>query len=588
MSRKIALAIFVVSFAMILIVRHAAVADYVYPPYPTPTADCPPPIPNVPYIPNPSFECPGIPLRADVSAVPGPEWGYMIVESGSFAAHLYNAGTIWVGGGSYITGWTTGGPGVDYIRNASNGKYSVDYIRGPGDRGWIWTTMSNLVSGRLYDVSFDTLQGPANVNGVDHSSDLALTARVDLAPPQPTSTSASTPAAWPGSTIASQTYFTASNTPTWQRRHLLFIAPSTTATLTFHRYNGLQHAYEGSAALVDNLRISQADTAGLKVDKQVVVQAPAANPPPTTFFVNVDCSGVVNNTSYPIGQHFQFHYTGGNIPAQPMSNILTGSTCTISESPLPSSTPIANSGCLSGFAAWGAVKYPGPNGVITRQSTIIAPSGNGLSVLNTYACTPNPPTDRIAIEKTVINNVPNWAATGVDLSSWSFPVKASCGGQTNTYTVKVNQPGHVTGIPVGTTCHVAEDWANVPVPAVNKICPAGQVLKWLPATYSPTSGAVAVPGVVKVTNTLGCVTPSVVGPREATPQASREARCKSPMTLDPAHDVCACPKGAEARQGTCVKTNSFFDNVHVQIGVGSFGRGAEGGGRSGSSKPSGP
>jgi hypothetical protein len=143
----------------------------------------------------------------------------------------------------------------------------------------------------------------------------------------------------------------------------------------------------------------------LRVSKSVSVVAPALPPPPTSFTVNVNC---LLPNYYVSNQTLTFNYPPTTIPSQNVQNIPYGSntTCTIVEQPV-STTPIANKGCASGFAAWGPITYPnalGPDG--TSQSLAIALTGNALEVHNTFACVPplvGGPVD-LGIAKTVMTN----------------------------------------------------------------------------------------------------------------------------------------------------------------------------------------
>jgi uncharacterized repeat protein (TIGR01451 family) len=128
--------------------------------------------------------------------------------------------------------------------------------------------------------------------------------------------------------------------------------------------------------------------ADLKVIKVVETVAPALPPPPTSFTVTVNCVLILNNTNYAPSHTFTFNIPPDPIPSQGMPNIPVGSTCTITEQPLPN-TPIPNKGCPSGLAAWGPVQYPNVlDPTKTLQSLVIGASSNALEALNTFACVP--------------------------------------------------------------------------------------------------------------------------------------------------------------------------------------------------------
>jgi hypothetical protein len=451
-----------------------------------------------PTIPNPSFELPGF----------SPLGGWMPLPNSTF-----------------ITDWETGGAGVDYFAWGSHGNFSVNYVRGPGDYGWIETSITGLINGTLYDVSFDVQQGcylPSN----PICPGTALTTTVVS-----------------NSSMTSQTYI--NTVPfVWQRQHLFFVAagPSATSTLRF------ASALTGSRddmALLDNVAIAAVPTSNLKVVKLVHVVAPAQAPSTQlTFVVKVDCSIVLNNTNYPRSQSFPFTYPPGPAPAQaPMTGIPTGSTCTISENPLPPTTPVPNAGCPSGYAAWGPVQYPDSNNSnATVQSVVMGASSDTLYVRNTLACTAAPPTGVLTIKKVVINN----ANPNANMSGIHYPMQVQCG---SVFTTNFQMPDtsnsltHTVPTPIGATCHVVEFWQNIPLPPGDKLCPAGQVLRWSAPIYSPAS--ITGSGTITVQNTLKC---GLEGPRAST--------CKEPMIQNAAGSACVCPQDFVQRGQACVKSAS--------------------------------
>src|SRR5262245_46675007 len=116
-----------------------------------------------------------------------------------------NAFIILGSGSSFITDWVVGGAGLDYFRlKASDGMYFVDLVRGPGQGGSVTTTISGLMSGNSYQLTFD-----ANLGTLLPGS--AVTATVDT---------------------TSRTYL-ASLADVWQSHALTFTASSSTASLTF-------------------------------------------------------------------------------------------------------------------------------------------------------------------------------------------------------------------------------------------------------------------------------------------------------------------------------------------------------------------
>ena len=185
----------------------------------------------------------------------------------------------------------------------------------------------------------------------------------------------------------------------------------------------------------------------------------------------------------------------GGVPTIPDT-----SSCLIAEQPL-STTPIPNRGCRSGFAAWGPITYPnapGPDG--TSQSVTIGPPSNILEVHNTFACVE---TGQLIVEKLVTNN------THASLAGWHYPVTVSCNGRPDVFpNLVVGQSFPVNNIPVGTPCHVAEGWQNLPVPADQRACPPGTHPEWQPAIYAPGNVVIGnAPVTVTVENVLDCVKP---------------------------------------------------------------------------------
>jgi uncharacterized repeat protein (TIGR01451 family) len=196
--------------------------------------------------------------------------------------------------------------------------------------------------------------------------------------------------------------------------------------------------------------------ADLKVVKVVQVAAPALPPPPTSFTVTVNCVLMLNNTNYGPSQTFTFNTPPDPIPAQGMSNIPVGSTCTITEQALPA-TPIPDKGCPSGFAAWGPIKYPNVlDPKQTLQSLVIGASSNTLEVLNSLACVPVQTNIKIC----------KVAGPGIAIGTpFTFSVGAS------TVTVPAGPaPGGTCvlgpSVPVGSTVTVSETMAGSTVTSI--------------------------------------------------------------------------------------------------------------------------
>ena len=240
------------------------------------------------------------------------------------------------------------------------------------------------------------------------------------------------------------------------------------------------------------------NTSDLKIVKTVDIVAPALPPPPTSFNVTVTCSfSPYYNSINP----FTFNYPPASIPLGVVHTIPNNSICTIGEQGL-STTPIANRGCPSGLAAWGPITYPnaiGPDG--TPQSvTVGGGSSDALQVHNTFACLE---TGRLIVDKKVTNN------TNASLAGWHYPVTVSCNGRPDAFpSLVVGQSLPFNNIPVGTLCHVAEAWQNLPVPADQRACPPGTHPAWQPAVYTPANVVIAgQPVTVTVENVLDCVKP---------------------------------------------------------------------------------
>ncbi len=149
----------------------------------------------------------------------------------SFESPGFSGGDFITVSGSFITGWTIGGAGVDYFSNANlptfatDGQYSVNYIRGSGDSSSIFTTISGLTVGVPYVVSFDLIQR-------DPGTGNALTATVDL---------------------TSLTFINIVS-DVWETHGLDFVATGTTATLTFA--GPTSGAVDSAFAHIDNVRVA--------------------------------------------------------------------------------------------------------------------------------------------------------------------------------------------------------------------------------------------------------------------------------------------------------------------------------------------
>ncbi|MFA5901816.1 MAG: DUF5979 domain-containing protein, partial [Hyphomicrobium sp.] len=248
------------------------------------------------------------------------------------------------------------------------------------------------------------------------------------------------------------------------------------------------------------------DTKDLKVGKLLDIIAPATAPAATSFTVAVNCSWQFNGTTYGLSDTLTFTYPPNPMPAQGVLTIPINSTCTITEQQLPVG-PFPDKRCPSGFAAWGAISYPnaaGPDG--TPQSVIVGNnSSNTLLVRNTYECVPDIAleTGSLFVGKDVVNN------TSADLSGWVFPVAVDCTGQPPvSLDLAAGQYSVIHNMPLGTDCHVTEDWENIELPPAEKACPPGLVPQWQPASYEPPNQIISgEPLAITVHNVLDCVRP---------------------------------------------------------------------------------
>ncbi|MBI4920322.1 MAG: hypothetical protein HY834_01110 [Devosia nanyangense] len=474
-----------------------------YPPYPTSgcAQSSQPPNPTDPFIPNPSFECPGIPLWA--ADIGGTQYGQILLDYDPAPGHSPNSyptpgpygGNTYSGDNRFVTGWEVRASLMEYARNASDGCYSIVYW---STGGWIWTSISQLQPNSLYDIAFDVLQASHAQPPV--SADVALTARVDLSPPPPAiignPAAASLTNSLPSTAHASRDYTNSSGfiqvPNAWQTHHLYFVQPPSvfSAILSFHRTSSIVHA-SGSHALLDNVRITEVPSHTLTVAKAITVAAPATPPSLSlTFATTVACGNVASAPDY------DFHQTlavGQSVPQT--VPVLSGATCEVTENPSSIPTgPIPDPACPSGFAEWGSVPAP---------TTLTVTADQTVTIENTYACVPIPP--RLDIQKIVVNH------TNADLSDWVFPVVVTCGGQQHAINVMVNHPGIVMNDPVGALCSATEDTQSLDLPPAEKACDEGLVPYWEPAVIAPVTGPLGqYPVKIAVTNTLDCVKPATI------------------------------------------------------------------------------
>lgn len=158
------------------------------------------------------------------------------IQNGSFESPAVGGGFTSYGAGSTaLTGWTIGGAGVDHINGywlASDGQLSLD-MSGPG-AGSISQTVSSLIAGRTYTVTFDMSGNPDGGNAVKDMQVSAAGASQDYA--------------FDTSVIASRT-----TDMMWQTMSFDFVATAGSETLTF---SSLETNAWGPA--LDNVGISLA------------------------------------------------------------------------------------------------------------------------------------------------------------------------------------------------------------------------------------------------------------------------------------------------------------------------------------------
>ena len=215
----------------------------------------------------------------------------------------------------------------------------------------------------------------------------------------------------------------------------------------------------------------------LIVQKKVVFVG-AVLLPPATYAVTVTCGSNVTTLSL-----------AENVP-QTISNIPYGTSCSVVEPP----PPVPPSVCPQNTGVWTTVIAP-PSPVTINTTTAT------VTVTNTLECKPHDGGGNgyMRVSKVIENRT---EASLSSLTALTFPMTATCGGNTTTLNVQLTTPGIVSNVPVGTVCSVTETLP--PPPPIG--CGSGRTPTWgtpayAPATVTITSGAGPV---ITVKNVLTC------------------------------------------------------------------------------------
>jgi hypothetical protein len=237
--------------------------------------------------------------------------------------------------------------------------------------------------------------------------------------------------------------------------------------------------------------------------------------------------------------------------SQTISGLAIGTSCTVTEG-TPGALPPQPFLCM--------------NNMVPTWTKNIVPSGpvpisgaHNVTVQNVLDCKPedggqdDTSKGYMRVEKTIQNDA---NAPLAALQALTFPVTVTCDGNATPVSVKLTQPGVVTGIPVTTTCTALEG-PLPPAPAGR--CPSGQVSAWVPpATYTPASvtiGSGAGP-VITVKNTLACRPEGGGGggtPPPSPPPLPPKLVCKAPLVLNAQRSACVCREGWRKHGNTCVR-----------------------------------
>lgn len=250
------------------------------------------------------------------------------------------------------------------------------------------------------------------------------------------------------------------------------------------------HGITTTVTITNTLECKQSggDPVGsLTVTKHAVNNAfmGAPLPPGLVFPITVTCGSSQTNLSLTDGQ------------SQTINNVPLNTSCHVEEGTPPSlSLSCPTQGQVP---TWATEYQPSQDVTVTGPNTPVA-------VVNTVSCTGDGTEGGkgyLLVNKVVQTN------SHLPLSAFStmtFPVTATCGTIVRQLNLTLTGPQAVTGVPVGTTCTVAETGPLPPLPTSGSNCPSGTVPTWgtpiiSPDTTQMTSGAGPA---MHVTNPVEC------------------------------------------------------------------------------------
>jgi hypothetical protein len=170
-----------------------------------------------------------------------------------------------------------------------------------------------------------------------------------------------------------------------------------------------------------------------------------------------------------------------------VNNVPFGMDCKVGED--PQQLPVPEKACPDGTT---------PHWTVTVPNDYVH-AGDTATVTNVFDCV-KAGDGSLELVKRVINN------TGGVVPNWYLAVLQCIGMADQQVVLTIGQPLLVSGLPLGATCHVVEDWQNLPLPASPRACPPGTFPQWRPAVYSPVNvTAGGQPATLTATNEIDCV-----------------------------------------------------------------------------------